>query len=389
MRGSSRDAGRRTGRRRNARGAGAALVAGVVVGGVVAVGAVGGVGGVGVTEAVAQASGTQGVEVSRGSGHASPYRVTSAELAGGLYQMAYSERHDTVWATSTGGPTQSRLLAVDPGSLKVERSYAPPVTDPATGAVRAVFGVAVDDRHDTVWTTDTLDHSVSVYSQRTGRHLATLDDVAHAREIVVDEARNRAYASSVDDGSVVVFDTRTFEEVRRVRVEGSSPTGLGLDERTGTVHAADLSGGRLITVPARGSGEPRVIPLEKGVTPIDVTVDRSGRTAYVADQAGGRLVVVDMRSGRTERTVATGGGTKAVAADPRTGLVYVGARETGTTTVVDPADGTVVARLATGEKTNHVITTRQGAFAVDKRTPWEDAGAGQDSIHRITTRHLF
>lgn len=313
--------------------------------------------------------------------HAAPsYRVTSAALATGLYQSAYSQRHDDLWVTAAAGTT-SQLLRVNPRTLQVEKSLTPPVTDPATGAVEAVYGVAVDDRHDTVWTTNTRDNSVAVYSQRTGRHLATFPGVKHSREVVVDEARNRAYATALADGSVVVFDTRTLKEVRRVHVEGSSPAGLALDRRTGTVYATDLSKERLIVVSAKASVEPRLIPVAGGSL-LDVALDRTGRTAYVADLKNGRVSVVDLRTGTTERTIDTGAGTISVATDPRSGLLYVSSQTSGTTKVVDPRTGATVAEVATGARTNHVTVTARGVFAVDKSSA---RGSGDpDWIHRIT-----
>ncbi len=146
--------------------------------------------------------------------HHSGSTVTSAPLAAGLYQSSYSARNHVLWATTAVGRppvTESALLKVDPESLKVKAAYQPPVTDEQTGAVEAVYGVAVDDEHNTVWTTNTRDNSVAVYSQRGGAHLKTLKNVAHAREIVVDERRNTAWASGFGDGSLVAFDTRTLK----------------------------------------------------------------------------------------------------------------------------------------------------------------------------------
>ncbi|MFD8592341.1 beta-propeller fold lactonase family protein [Streptomyces sp. NPDC059637] len=312
------------------------------------------------------------------------FAVTSAEVTRGLYQSAYSARNDVLWATaSVGRPpvTRSRLLKLDPDTLEVEASFTPPVLDPATGAVEAVYGVAVDDEHDTVWTTNTRNDSVAVYSQRTGRHLATLEDVAHAREVVVDERRDLAWASSYEDGSVVAFDTRTLKEVDRITLEGSGPMGLDLDARTGTVYAADLKGDRVLAF-SRGSDEVRAIPVAgEGAIGIDLT--RNGRTAYVAEQTSGTVSVVDLRTGGVTRSVATGAGALSVSDDGRTGLLYVANRDSGTTTVVDPRKGTVLADLATGARSNHVTVARGAAYVLDKSASGADSA---DSAHRITGR---
>ncbi|MBT2388643.1 YncE family protein [Streptomyces sp. ISL-1] len=308
------------------------------------------------------------------------YTVDSAELGQGLYQSAYSARNNVLWVTSSVGfppVTQSQLLKVDPGTLKVQAAYTPPLKDEATGAREAVYGVAVDDAHNTVWTTNTLDNSLAVYSQRTGRHLASLPGVKHARDVIVDEQRNLAWATGLEDGSVVAFDTRTYQQKRRVTVEGAGPAGLALDQRTGTVYAADLMNSRLIEV-SPTSDEPRLIPAGRGS--IDVSVSADGRTAYTANQAAGSVSVIDLRAGVVRKEIATGAGSLAVATDVCTGNVFVANRGSGTTTVVDPRNGTVLADLSTGANTDHVVVTRGTAYVLDKAA----AGAGAvDSIHRI------
>ncbi|MER5258744.1 YncE family protein [Streptomyces sp. NPDC002855] len=325
-------------------------------------------------------TGTASAQPGQTTGKASGSTVESAPLVKGLYQSAYSERNNVLWATAAVGRppvTNSSLLKVDPRTLKVKDTYTPPVTNAETGAVEAVYGVAVDDEHNTVWTTNTRDNSVAVYDQRTGKHLASLPGVNHAREVIVDAKHNTAWASSFGDGTVVAFDTRTFKEKKRVTVEGSSPTGLAVNERTGTAYAADLNGDRIIEI-TRKSESPRLIPTGDG--PISIALSKNGRTAYTADQAAGGLSVVDLKKGVVTKSVPTGAGALSVATDRRSGNVLVANRTPGTVTVVDPAKGTVVETLATGANPNHVQVTGGTAFVVDKSGTGPE---GQDKAHRI------
>lgn len=306
--------------------------------------------------------------------------VTTAPVTNGLYQSSYSERNHVLWTTSSVGRppvTNSALTKVDPLTLKVKATYTPPVTDAATGAVEAVYGVAVDDEHNTVWTTNTRNNSVAVYSQRTGEHLATLPNVAHAREIVVDERHDTVWASSYGDGTLVAFDSRTLKEKKRVTVEGSGPAGLALDEKSGTVYAADLTNDQIIQV-ATGSTAPRLIPAGDG--PISVSLSKDGRTAYTANQTGGDVSVVDLRKGLVTKSVATGAGPLSVATDTRTGNVLVVNRTDATVSVVSPRKGAVVETVAVGANPNHIEVAGGSAYVVDK----SGAGAdGKDQLHRI------
>ncbi|MGP2440598.1 YncE family protein [Streptomyces sp. JW3] len=308
--------------------------------------------------------------------------VTSAPLAPGLYQSAYSERNDVLWATaSVGQPpaavTRSRLLRIDPDTLAVQAAYDAPL-DAADGTIEAVYGIDVDDEHNTVWVTNTRNDSVAVYSQRTGRHLATVPGVAHAREVVVDERRDLVWATAYGTGSVVAFDSRTYREVRRVTVAGAGPTGLAVDERTGAVHAADFTHDRILRV-APGSAIARLIPTGDG--PLSVVLSADGRTAYTADQGAGTMSAVDLREGAVTRTVRTGEGAKSVATDPRSGRVLVVNRLAGTVSVVAPRPGTVLRTIATGALPNHVQVRPDGtAYVLDKSA---SGPGGEDRVTRV------
>ncbi|MDQ1042786.1 YncE family protein [Streptomyces sp. V4I2] len=241
--------------------------------------------------------------------------------------------------------------------------------------MEAVYGVAVDDEHNTMWTTNTRNNTVAVYSRRTGEHLATLPDVNHARDIRVDEKHNTVWASGFGDGTLVAYDSRTFKEKERITIEGAGPAGLAVDERTGTVYAADLSNDRIIEV-SPGSATPRFVPAGDGA--IAVALSENGRTAYTADQTAGTMSVVDLRTGTVTRSVVTCAGALSVAADDRSGDVLVVNRTAANVTVVDPRTGTVEETVPTGANPNHLESVDGTAYVVDK------SGAGAAGENQVT-----
>ncbi|WP_327656506.1 YncE family protein [Streptomyces sp. NBC_00483] len=333
--------------------------------------------------AVALVAGAATAPAAHADTHAAESTSAPAPVTKGLYQSAYSERNHALWTTSAVGRppvTTSALTRLDPVTLKVEATYTPPVTDASTGAVEAVYGIAVDDEHNTVWVTNTRNNSVAVYSQRNGAHLATLPNVAHAREVVVDEKRDTVWASGFGDGSVVGFDSRTFKEKKRVTVEGAGPTGLTVNERTGTVYAADMTNDQLIEV-TRKSTKPRLVPAGDG--PLSVALSKNGRTAYTADNTAGTVSVVDLDKGLVTKSVPTGAGTLSVAADDRSGKVVAVNRTDATATVVDPRSGAVVKSVTTGANPNHVEIARGTAYVVDKSGT---GPAGEDVLTRFRVR---
>ncbi|MEU5170381.1 YncE family protein [Streptomyces mutomycini] len=315
-----------------------------------------------------------------GSGNPVRSHTAAVPLTQGLYQSAYSERNDALWATaSVGQPpapvTASRLLRIDPGTLEVEAAYTPPTNN---GTVEAVYGIDVDDEHNTLWVTNTRNNSVAVYSQETGRHLATRLNVNHSREVVVDEKRDVVWVSAFGDGALVAFDSRTLKEIKRVTVLGSGPTGLSVNERTGAVYAADFTNSRIIEV-APGSRASRLVPTGNG--PLSLALSSDGRTAYTADQTSGTMSVVDLRKGIVVKSVATGEGAKSLAVEPCSGRVLVANRLAGTVSVVDPRAGTVVGSVVTEAYPNHVEVTDGGtAYVVDKSG---SGPAGEDGLTRI------
>jgi len=360
-------------RRRLAVVAGAALAAGAL--------------GVPAAASAHPTSGHQTQHGASGAGHHAQHAprstapvVETASLLTGQYQSAYSERNHLLWvASAVGRPpvTNSALTAINPRTLAVEKTITPPVTDEATGGVEAVYGVAVDDEHNTVWVTNTRNNSVAVYSQRTGEHLATLPDVAHAREIVVDEKHDTAWVTANGDSAVVAYNTRTLTETRRITVADSSPAGLAVDERTGTAYATDLAGDQVIEI-TRRSSTPTLIPTV--ASPISISLSKNGKTAYTASQTDG-LGVVDLKNDTLTGTVDTGAGSLSVATDPRSGKVLVANRTAAAVEVVNPRTATVTDTIATAANPNHVEFGGGSAWVLDK----SGAGPnGEDTIYRIT-----
>jgi YVTN family beta-propeller protein len=309
--------------------------------------------------------------------------VEAAPLVAGLYQSAYSERNDSLWATAAVGMppapvTGSHLVKVDPDTLEVEAAYPVPVSE--NGTPEAVYGIDVDDENNTLWVTNTRNDSVAVYSQRDGRHLVTLPGAKHSREVVVDETRDLVWVTAYGTGELIAYDSDTFQEVRRVTVEGSGPTGLAVDERTGAVYAADYVNSRIIAVEP-GAEDPRLLPAGSG--PLGIALSPDGRTAYTADQTTGTLTVVSLRTGAVTATVPTGAGAKSVDVSPRSGKVVVVNRLAGDVSVVDPRTAEVVATVPTGPLPNHVRVHGGTAFVLDKSA----AGAeGEDLVTRIRLR---
>jgi YVTN family beta-propeller protein len=305
--------------------------------------------------------------------------VESVALLKGQYQTAFSQRNKALWVTTAVGrtATPSAIYKLDPKTLAVESVINPPVVNETTGAVEGVYGIAVDDEYNHLWVTNTRNSTVAVYDQRTGAHLATLPDVAHAREIVVDEKHNTVWASAFGAGTLVAYDSKTLTEKKRVTVTGSGPAGLAVDEKTGTVYATDLTNDQIIEVTPK-SDTPVLIPVGDG--PISIALSANGKTAYTANQTAGTASVVDLRTGVVTATITTGTGPLSVAVEERSGTVLVANRTSATVSVINAKTTAVVETVAVNANPNHIETANGYAYLVDK----SGAGAaGEDTLFKI------
>src|SRR5690606_13413144 len=81
------------------------------------------------------------------------------------------------------------------------------------------------------------------------------DTAAHARDVVVDTKRGKAYVSealrSGDVTYIDVFDTETLERVDRIATDGT-PMSLALDEKSGTLYSVDLAAPQAYVIDVSG-----------------------------------------------------------------------------------------------------------------------------------------
>lgn len=315
------------------------------------------------------------------------FEVTGASLGWGHYQSAYSERNDVLWVTASSGtpPIQnSSLLKVDPDDLSLLAQYDTPMLTDGTPRREAIYGVAVDDEHNTVWTTVTRENGVAVYSQSTGAVVhSDLGKVNHSRDVVVDEKADRAYVSANFEDGIAVFDTATYQRVDTISTGADSrPMSLELvgagddamlyttDLLTGDIYAIDTSAGTVRTIETDGNGTS------------GIAVDTKRSRAYIANQFGATGVdVIDLESGERLARVSTPAGTLNADYDATNDLVYVTEFHSNKVVVIDPETMKQVGDLEVGGSPNHVTSVDGTVYVVDKGMGGKDWA---DQIWKIT-----
>lgn len=304
-----------------------------------------------------------------------PVVEKTAKVAPNLYELVFSRTTGLVHVASAGQRDQNNaaILGLDPHSLAVRSTITP--DEPA-------FGLGLNDRAGVLYTTNTRSGSVSMIDARSGKLLAKLvrGEKAHVRQVVVDEANDRAFVSvpgfqGAGSGIWVIKG----QEIAQAFEDGL-PGGL-------SALAADVAGNRLFAA-SLASNEVLEIGLADGKVvrrfpsggegAINLAFDAAGRRLFVANQKSGTLTVLDASSGNLVKSIPTGDGALGVtlAAD---GTVYVANRGAGTVSLVDGRSLEVRASLATGTHPNTVAVDRESGLAYVSNKA-RSAGRGQPPV---------
>ncbi|GAW42279.1 hypothetical protein SH203_02695 [Brevundimonas sp. SH203] len=271
---------------------------------------------------------------------------------GGLYEIVFNPADSDILIAAVGPRGEAR------GAVARLNADLTPGQSIDVSA-NPLYGLGFNSRTQTLYGTATRSGSVGVVDVRTGRLVATIkdgdDDSAHVREVIVDEARNKAYVTVVggeaNDASrpnqIWVVDGATNTLERKIDAPVGGLTGAALDAAanrlfvtgmsSNDVGVIDLNTGRAVGTWPTGSEKPT-----------NVAFDARGNRLFVASQGTGDLTVMNAADGAVIRKVPTGEGALGVAYNPGVDQVYVANRQAGTVTVVNGADYAVLANLQTG-----------------------------------------
>lgn len=319
--------------------------------------------------------------------NADAYKLETVAVGERAYQTALSA-DGKLFVTSARGPNDgSRLIRLDAATLAVEAEAEVP--NDAKGEPVGVFGVAVGNAHGKVWTTNTQAETVTVYDAKdlTVTKLFPEGSVQHPRDVVIDEARNRAYVSAALSPFVEVYDTETLEHVGQLEfVADRGRAAFGTIDLT-----LDAEGGKLYSVSrdtpwvgwidlATGKSTTVEVPEAQGAT--DIARDPKTGKLYVVSQETNNVVVLDAE-GKVLADTYIGAGGVSVAWNAVTSQVFAATRAGGTVAVLD-GDGTLVANIPVGETPNHLTAGPDGAVYLVEMygKPGDDSQTG--SVARIT-----
>lgn len=340
---------------------------------------------------------------------AEKFEIKDANVTRGLYQVIYSPASDAVFvASAVGRPPvrDSAIVRIDPETLEIEAQATPPeapmparAAPPTAGqdandtrpALFATYGIGVDDENGHVWVTNTRQDTVAVYKQDDLSLVKQFEPgaVNHARDVVVDESRDRVYASSTMTGNIEVFDSKTLEKLDPIVIESAergedfSVMALDLDPESGMLVTVSMTTDELAMVDL-DSGEVKVHPLPGAERASGVAYDPQEGLAFVASQATDNLLIVKADTGEILHDVDTGAGALNVTFEPVSRLAFVANRGAGTITAVSTS-GEVIANIDAGTYPNQLRADGKGnVWAVNKSRGADDEDG--DRIWKISPK---
>ena len=294
----------------------------------------------------------------------------------GLYQSAYSDRSDALFATTANVLATSTLYRLDPDTLAVEDSVVPAANPAAAGTIWAAYGVGVDDDHGTVWVTNTRQNTVAVYDQDTLDLVKQFPAgiVSHTRDVIYDPSTGKVFVTSASEGSsgngtIAVFDAETLEQTDTIDLglrTYFSPMSLELDAASGKLYSISLLSPRAVEIDTT-TLEPRFIELDadKVDRGSGIGYDADANKLFVTSQNLDNVLIADATTGETVANVPTGAQALNVAIDQKHDLAYVANFGGSTVTVID-LDGNIVANLP-HTRSNHITEDGKGSvYSVNK-----------------------
>ena len=319
--------------------------------------------------------------------------LTRNALVKGIYQLEYSPKRHMLYAAVAGDRTdakdQGTLLAIDPNTLHIT-ARMPTQARP--------FGLALDDDLGRLYTSDTLEASISMFDLQHGGRLMTStrlsektgDDGKYPyrpREIRLDAAHHRLYVSALaEQGRIYVLDSRTLSTISVFDNVGKKPTGLALDTDHQRFFLSNGDG----DVQIRATDDGRLLGhVNVGTLPLNLLYDAASQRVYATDYKGEAVVSIDVHDSalpRIEQRIATAKGPVALLALPSQQALVVTEHDAGTVAVFDLQSGQLRQRVTLEDQPNSLaaVAGQPSVFVSVKQARAKDLSTpGPDSVVRI------
>jgi YVTN family beta-propeller protein len=313
----------------------------------------------------------------------------SAKVHDGVYEIVVSQTSGNVYVAAIGkrGENTGSVLTLDPDTLAVKSKV--------DVSAQAAFGLAINDKTQMLYTSNTRAGNVSAIDLKTGKTVAVIGDPAepkaHTFKVLADEVNNLVYVSIASKaGKIWVIDGKTNTLAQVIEKTGVTTVGMAIDPNTGKLYAANLGANEIAEIDPKTRQVLRRFPAG-GERPTQMVIDGKTSRLFVTNQGSGDISVLDTRTGNLIRTVKTGAGALGIGFNPSNNRVYVANRQAGTVSVVNAETYAVEASLAAGSlpntvainpKTNATYVTNKAKSGPRDAPPVDDPSG--DTVTLIT-----
>lgn len=192
---------------------------------------------------------------------------------------------------------------------------------------------------------------VQVVDVKTSKLVATIEDTKGVHGITIASEFGKGYISCGRDSSVVVFDTKTFKTLSRVKVNGSNPDAILYDGFSKNVFVFNGRSKNVTVIDAKSDKMIGDIAVEG--KPEFAATDEKGRV-YVNIEDKGKLCVINAQTLKVEASwpVAPVDEPSGLAIDNASHRLFT--VSDGHIAILDAASGKVIASLPIGDRVDGV-----------------------------------
>jgi len=279
------------------------------------------------------------------AGAANAQKITNQKVGSGIYELVYNDADNSVYVASVGSRTRPGgfLYRLDGSTLAVKDSIALTDTPP--------FGLTLNKKTQTVYSTNTRSNSVSAIDIKNGKVLASIvpeGEKSHTREAIADEKNNKIYVSDVGRPSRIwVIDGKTQKLEKMIENTGATTTGLAIDESAQKLYATNMGTNKIVVVDLKSAA---VIDsfATGGEGSVNLVLDKAANRLFVVSQKSEDVNVIDLKTKSVVKKLAAGKGALGIALDEKRNRLYTANRGDGTVTVIDTKSLTVLQHIKTG-----------------------------------------
>ena len=282
------------------------------------------------------------------------------QVGSGIYEIVFNKQENAVYVASAGSRTAPA------GKIYKLHAETLAILDSIDVKSAPAYGLGLNQKTQTLYTSNTRDNSVHAIDLKTGKIVATVNSGAessHTRELVVDETKNLVYVSNVQkEGEVWVIDGKTNQFSHSIKTGGGSPTGLAIDGKRNALYVINMADSAVATIDLSTNKVIRTF-MSGGSAPINLVYDAKGDRLFVTHQGSNNVTVLQAETGKVLHTVDAGKGAIGVSFDAVRGRLYVANRGDGNVSIINTENYQTVATIATGTLPNSVVVNPKNGFA--------------------------